>query len=278
LSEAHAHGIIHRDVKPDNILLRPDGQVKLADLGLVKRLESEIELTRTGRGLGTPHFMAPEQFRNAKAADVRCDVYSVGATLYMMVTGKLPFQAPGPFETWTKKIKGELTPVRDLVPDLSSRVDSAIARAMDPDPTRRQSSCQEFADDLLGRSREATGPSKASEQNNLWYLVYRDGLGEMDTRKGSTESLRRSLIQGHFGNVRQVRLGRAELGPFEPLEHFEEFRDLLNLGLEEDPDQTASTEALSQRTSPADLLKTVLMLLAVAAGAAAIGHLVFWLF
>src|SRR6266446_5072477 len=66
LHRAHKQGLIHRDVKPDNILVTADGVAKLADLGLVKEIEADLNLTRTGRGLGTPHFMAPEQFRNAK--------------------------------------------------------------------------------------------------------------------------------------------------------------------------------------------------------------------
>ena len=78
--------------------------------------------------------MAPEQFRNAKNADVRCDIYSLGATLYMMVTGELPFKASGPLDAWMKKIHNELTPPRRLVPDLSERVDWAIRRAMSADP------------------------------------------------------------------------------------------------------------------------------------------------
>ena len=75
-------------------MLTASGQVKLADMGLAKDTSGEdLNLTRTGRGLGTPHFMAPEQFKEAKSVDVRCDVYSLGATLYMMVTGALPFRA-----------------------------------------------------------------------------------------------------------------------------------------------------------------------------------------
>src|SRR4051795_6968990 len=81
LHRAHKQGLIHRDVKPDNILVTADGQAKLADLGLVKTADADLNLTKTGRGLGTPHFMAPEQFRDAKNADPRCDVYSLGATL-----------------------------------------------------------------------------------------------------------------------------------------------------------------------------------------------------
>ena len=76
LHRAHKQNLVHRDVKPDNILVTPDGVAKLADLGLVKETETDLNLTKTGRGLGTPHFMAPEQFRNAKNADIRCDIYS----------------------------------------------------------------------------------------------------------------------------------------------------------------------------------------------------------
>ena len=112
LHHAHGRGLIHRDVKPDNILLTGDGQAKLADLGLAKTTATSGGLTRTGRALGTPHFMAPEQFRNAKAADVRCDVFSLAATLYQMVTGQLPFKANGLLETWTKMIKNDLVSPR----------------------------------------------------------------------------------------------------------------------------------------------------------------------
>src|SRR5262249_34870638 len=104
LQKAHRLGLVHRDVKPDNILLTRDGQAKLTDLGLVKDADSDLNLTRTGRGLGTPIFMAPEQFRRAKDADARCDIYSLAATLYMMVTGTLPFEACGPLDAWMKKI------------------------------------------------------------------------------------------------------------------------------------------------------------------------------
>jgi serine/threonine protein kinase len=110
LHRAHKQGLVHRDVKPDNILLTANGQAKLADLGLVKEMEADLNLTRTGRGLGTPHFMAPEQFRNAKNADARCDIYSMAATLYMMVTGELPFKACNPLDAWMRKIHPRVDP------------------------------------------------------------------------------------------------------------------------------------------------------------------------
>ena len=227
LQTAHKKGMIHRDVKPDNILLTSDGQAKLTDLGLVKELETDLNLTRTGRGLGTPHFMAPEQFRNAKKADARCDIYSLGATLYMMVTGQLPFQSNGPLDAWMKKINNEIEPPRNLMPDLSERVDWAIRRAISPDPLHRPESCREFIDDLTGHSTTkltSTLPT-IDATADCWYLIYCDDLGVVHTVKGALKSIRRSLRDGMLGNAADVRIARSKAGPFEPLESHPEFAD-----------------------------------------------------
>jgi serine/threonine protein kinase len=156
LRHAHQHGLIHRDVKPDNILLAPGGVAKLTDLGLVKVLDEDTDLTRTNSGLGTPNFMAPEQFCNAKHADPRCDVYSLGATLYMTVTGEIPFKASTPLNVLNKKMRGELPPAGALVPGLSDRVERTIHRALSNDPNERQANCVEFIADLTGKSEHRT--------------------------------------------------------------------------------------------------------------------------
>ena len=188
LEVAHNQGMIHRDIKPDNIMVTRDGKVKIADLGLVKDIGDELNLTRTGRGLGTPHFMAPEQFRNAKNADVRCDIYSMGATLYMMVTGELPFKSCGPLDAWMKKTKNDIPPPRKLNPKLSVRTDAAIQRAMNADAAKRPQTCREFAAELQGTTLD---PS-----HELWYMVYRDNAGEKHTVKGSAATIRRQFQDG----------------------------------------------------------------------------------
>jgi len=152
LHEAHKHGIIHRDIKPDNILLTTDGQVKLADLGLSKDLEAELELTRDGRGIGTPNFIAPEQFNDAKHAGVRCDIYSLGATLYMALTGQLPFAASTLDGILEQKLANDLVAPSKLVPSLSEHVDWAVRRAIMADPERRFASCPEFIAALSGEA------------------------------------------------------------------------------------------------------------------------------
>lgn len=229
LHKAHKAGLVHRDVKPDNILITQDGQVKLTDMGLVKELETDLNLTRTGRGLGTPHFMAPEQFRNAKKADVRCDIYSLAATLYQMVTGELPFKSLSPLDAWMKKLHNELAPPREHMATLSERVDWAIRRSMSADPSQRAATCREFVEDLTGQSTRRVTQTSPNEIASVdrWYLVYKDEDGVVHTVKGSTEGIRRSLKQELLGDASTIRIARSKQGPFEPLLGRPEFRDLV---------------------------------------------------
>ena len=228
LHRAHKQGLIHRDVKPDNILLTFDGNIaKLTDLGLVKDIEGELNLTRTGKGLGTPHYMAPEQFRNAKMADVRCDVYSLAATLYSLVTGVTPFAKTTPLDCWIKKTKNDFIIPKKLVPSLSERVSWAITRAMDAEPSNRPASCREFMEDLAGKSWHGNETPKAASTDDLWYMVYRDDNDEVKTVKGATESIRRNLIAGALGRLDLIQVSRTKTGQFISLRSTPEFRDLI---------------------------------------------------
>ena len=227
LHRAHKQGLVHRDVKPDNIMVTRDGQAKLLDLGLAKDADAGgPELTRAGQGLGTPDFMAPEQFRNAKNASVRCDIYSLGATLYMMVTGQYPFDEDDPLKAMMRKLKNELAAPRQLVPSLAERTDWAIRRALSADPEMRPSTCREFVEDLIGQSTRklATIPGAVDD---VWYVTYRDSQGETHTVKGSTQAIRRSVKSGLLNDGSQVRACRTKTGAFEPLRTFPEFRDLV---------------------------------------------------
>lgn len=159
LHYAHERHVIHRDVKPDNILLLPNGKAKLTDFGLAKDYSTEDQdLTRCASALGTPHFMAPEQFADAKNVDARCDVYSLGATLYNLLTGQLPFDAKFALAILTMKETCKYPSARSLVPGLNERFDVAIRAALDPDADRRPASCLEFFKLLTGRRRLGEGP------------------------------------------------------------------------------------------------------------------------
>jgi serine/threonine protein kinase len=172
--------------------------------------------------------MAPEQFRNAKNADVRCDIYALGATLYMMVTGDLPFKSNGPLDAWMKKIHNELTPPREVNPELTERIDWAIRRAMSADPEKRPKTCREFVEDLTGHStRKVTPVETNGSVADLWYLVYKDELGNMHTVKGTTGAIRRSLKEGLLGDASNVRASRIKTGPFDLVRSYPEFRDLV---------------------------------------------------
>jgi serine/threonine protein kinase len=149
---AHQRRLIHRDVKPDNILLGVDGQAKLADLGLCKNLEGDFNLTQTLSCLGTPNFMAPEQFEDAKRADALSDLYSLAATLYMAVTGELPFRARSARAVATvyrKKLVNDISAPRLLVPTLSQRLNDAILRGLRANPNERPASVLEFVQSLV---------------------------------------------------------------------------------------------------------------------------------
>lgn len=224
LHRAHQLGLIHRDVKPHNILVRGDGVAKLADLGLVKDTHAEMGLTRPGVGFGTLHFMAPEQHVDANRVDHRCDIFSLGATLYMMVTGESPYgQDYAPMNILENKRHNRITSPRLVVPELSEHLDWAIRRSMRADPAQRPASCREFLEDLTGRSRRFI----EERSEDRWYLRFRDAEGNECLARHSTATARQCLERGLLGNLADVTVSMTAEGPFAPLRQVAEFRDLV---------------------------------------------------
>ena len=158
---AHDHKLIHRDVKPENILLATDGRALLTDLGLMKDLNASADLTRSRACLGTVAFMAPEQFENARHADVRSDLYGLASTLYFALTGVPPFRGRGNLGILRKKLNNEFTPPSQLVPALPAALDRAICAALDVSLDRRPGSCDEWIAAL--RAATATPTAAAAE-------------------------------------------------------------------------------------------------------------------
>jgi pSer/pThr/pTyr-binding forkhead associated (FHA) protein len=129
LAHAHQDGIIHRDIKPANVLLTKAREVKILDFGLAKEVLNDDGLSMPGQALGTPHYMAPEQWGDHKV-DARCDVYSLGVTLYQLLTKQLPFLGSSPSEISRKVAAGSFTRPRAHVPALSEDLELAILQMM----------------------------------------------------------------------------------------------------------------------------------------------------
>jgi serine/threonine protein kinase len=164
LGRAHQRGLIHRNLNPDSILITVDGQAKLTDLSLMKEAETQQDLTRDGTFLGTPNFMAPEQFFNASKATRSGDVYALAATLYMAVTGRVPFGGYQLVEVLARKRKNDLPPPKLLVPTLSERTDQAIRRAMQAQPECRTATCGEFLEHLQDSGSVAAVPDTTARE------------------------------------------------------------------------------------------------------------------
>jgi serine/threonine protein kinase len=150
VSYLHSKHIIHRDIKPANILMNSKGVPKLADLGLVKNLESLSRLTRSNIGLGTMQFVSPEQFDDARSADFRSDIYSLGATLYLMLTGEYPFGKGTTLNIVNRKLKNRFDPPIEKLPQLRPCVDVAIRRSLQAERETRPASISEFVAMLAG--------------------------------------------------------------------------------------------------------------------------------
>jgi serine/threonine-protein kinase len=138
LKYAHDRGVVHRDIKPANILISKTGDVKLVDFGIASSKEdSEAGLTREGMTLGTPSYMAPEQFQSTKTVDRRADIYSMGVMLYEMVTGKKPYPGDLSAESLALIQKGKHTPAKRINPKISPMVNRIIRRSMKPAANKR---------------------------------------------------------------------------------------------------------------------------------------------
>jgi serine/threonine-protein kinase len=149
LRAAHGQNMIHRDIKPDNILVSKSGVVKLADFGLAKALDEEdVSMTQSGTGLGTPLYMAPEQARNAKHVDRRSDIYALGVTLYYFLTGQLPFSGESTLEVIMAKEKGFFKSPRKWNPQVPERLELIIDKAMSKDLNLRYADCESLIRDL----------------------------------------------------------------------------------------------------------------------------------
>ncbi|MGH2486657.1 MAG: serine/threonine-protein kinase, partial [Ktedonobacterales bacterium] len=163
LDFAHTNGVVHRDVKPGNMLLRTDDHLLLSDFGIAAILEANQNFTRTGANIGTPQYMAPEQGLPNGVIDGRTDIYALGVVAFQCVTGRLPFIADTPMATVMKHIQEPPPRPSSIVPGLPMSVESVILRAMAKEPKARFQRANEMAAQLraaIGDVRRAPRPAQ----------------------------------------------------------------------------------------------------------------------
>lgn len=176
LSEAHRNNIIHRDIKPQNIMLLENGRVKVMDFGIAKLPDAET-ITVTDKAVGTVYYMSPEQAGGKKSIDSRSDIYSLGAMMYELATGQTPFKGETPLQVLMKHMQEEPTPPRQLNPSIPVGLEQIILCAMSKEPTNRF----QTADEMLGYLKRVQADRKIkfdelpsnSAMQNFWGRIKR---------------------------------------------------------------------------------------------------------
>jgi serine/threonine-protein kinase len=165
LSVAHRAGLVHRDIKPGNILLAPDGTVKVTDFGIARAWDDSQELTKTGAVMGTATYFSPEQAQGS-TADERSDVYSVGVVLYEMLAGAPPFRGDNPMAVAYQHVSQAATAPSTINPDVPGSLDGIVLTAMAKSPEERYQTAEEMRQDLWaalqGRTPSASTPVAAA--------------------------------------------------------------------------------------------------------------------
>ena len=171
LEHAHDKGLIHRDVKPKNVMLTPSGVAKLADLGLARAIDDkEAALAEKGKAYGTPYYISPEQIRGEVNVGPQADIYSLGATLYHMVTGSVPFNGKNPKEVMEKHLTEELIAPDHVNPKLTAGISEVIEMMMAKSRRNRYRNCKDLLVDLRA-VRKGEAPPNAHKDDVLDAVV-----------------------------------------------------------------------------------------------------------
>ncbi len=163
LLEAENRGIVHRDIKPQNLMLTPEGQCKLADLGLARHVSGAGKtagLTQDARGMGTPYYMPPEQIRDARSVDSRADIYALGATLFHLAAGRPPYPGKNAIEVLRKHLDSPIPSLQEIDPKIPRNLDLVIQHCLRKNCEERYQSVGEFLHDIETLIRNPHAPPR----------------------------------------------------------------------------------------------------------------------
>ncbi|MBX7103286.1 MAG: serine/threonine protein kinase [Gemmataceae bacterium] len=257
LAFLHAQDVIHRDVKPDNILIGSDGIARLADFGLAKKLGGRDDVTTMSGGVGSSWYMPLEQARNAQFVDGRSDLFALGATFYHLLTGEVPFPGHNHAEVIARKVAGQFTPAGKLNREVPAAIDRILTRLLATDPRRRYASALDLMiefekSQLLNGFRAAialgpplsahiapptlaaTSPDLRFPQSEIdtplddspWHLRVRDEeSGRVFTREATTAQVLAGLRNGLWPT--NVQAARGERRQYRVISEYPEFRNLV---------------------------------------------------
>ena len=165
---AHQHNIIHRDIKPQNIFVMPDGTIKLGDFGIAQAEGVDDGLTKTSEIIGSVHYLAPE-ISQGKPASIQSDIYAAGVTFYELLTGHVPFDKDTPVNVAVAHIKEKFPPVKKYVPNCPKEIEKIIVSATKKRLSERYKGADEFYDDLLELSKK---PEILKEKKSLISRIF----------------------------------------------------------------------------------------------------------
>ena len=197
LQHAHDKGIVHRDIKPQNIMLLEDGTIKVTDFGIARFARTEERTATDNKALGSVHYISPEQARG-ECADEKSDIYSVGVEMYEMLTGQLPFDAENAVSVALKQIEAEPKRLRQINSDIPQGLEDIVLRAMQKDASNRYQSAAEFLRDLYKFKNDPSIIFENVDKKPTEIEYYESEQNEINKRKQNKKKKKKIVVESAY--------------------------------------------------------------------------------